>query len=84
MPSHRTRPHIAGPLVPGAPIASLAMFASGMAWITTANALSVSAQLGLPNWVRARGVPTSLSPQDIQGHAPGPHRWRPSPARIRP
>ena len=33
-----------------------AMFAAGMAWITTANSLSVSAQLGLPGWVRARGM----------------------------
>ena len=32
------------------------MFASGMAWITTANSLSVSAQRGLPDWVRARGM----------------------------
>jgi quinol monooxygenase YgiN len=43
-------------LAPAPWVASLAMFASGMAWITTANALSVSAQLGLPNWVRARGM----------------------------
>ena len=43
-------------LAPQPWIASLAMFASGMAWITTANALSVSAQMGLPNWVRARGM----------------------------
>jgi quinol monooxygenase YgiN len=32
------------------------MFAAGMAWITTANTLSVSAQMGLPDWVRARGM----------------------------
>jgi quinol monooxygenase YgiN/branched-subunit amino acid transport protein len=37
-------------------VAVLAMFAAGMAWITTANSLSVSAQLGLPDWVRARGM----------------------------
>ena len=36
--------------------ALLAMFAAGMAWITTANSLSVSAQMGLPGWVRARGM----------------------------
>lgn len=36
--------------------AAPAMFAAGMAWITTANSLSVSAQLGLPGWVRARGM----------------------------
>jgi MFS family permease len=33
-----------------------AMFLSGMAWIATANSLSVSAQMSLPDWVRARGM----------------------------
>lgn len=33
-----------------------AMFMGGMAWIATANSLSVSAQLTLPDWVRARGM----------------------------
>jgi MFS family permease/quinol monooxygenase YgiN len=33
-----------------------AMLCAGAAWITTANSLSVAAQLGLPNWVRARGM----------------------------
>jgi MFS family permease len=33
-----------------------AMFVSGMAWIGTANTLTVTAQLSLPNWVRARGM----------------------------
>jgi hypothetical protein len=33
-----------------------AMFLGGAAWITTANTLSVSAQMGLPDWVRARGM----------------------------
>ena len=32
------------------------MFAGGMAWITVANSLSVSAQQALPDWVRARGM----------------------------
>ena len=32
------------------------MFISGVATISVANALSVSAQLALPNWVRARGM----------------------------
>jgi MFS family permease len=36
--------------------AAAAMALEGAAWITTANALSVSAQLGLPDWVRARGM----------------------------
>lgn len=38
------------------PIAMLAMYLNGMAWITAANTLSVSAQMGLPDWVRARGM----------------------------
>lgn len=33
-----------------------AMVIAGMAWIATANSLSVSAQLALPDWVRARGM----------------------------
>ncbi|QOL50064.1 MFS transporter [Massilia litorea] len=33
-----------------------AMLLSGVAWITTANSLSVSIQLALPDWVRARGM----------------------------
>jgi MFS family permease len=33
-----------------------AMLINGMAWITTANSLTMSAQLALPNWVRARGM----------------------------
>ena len=41
-------PHVA--------VASAAMAVAGMAWITTANSLSVSAQFGLPDWVRARGM----------------------------
>jgi MFS family permease len=41
---------------PNVYIASPAMFLAGMAWISTANSLSVSAQLALPDWVRARGM----------------------------
>ena len=37
-------------------IAVPAMLLAGAAWITTANTLSVSAQMGLPDWVRARGM----------------------------
>jgi len=37
-------------------VAASAMFFGGMAWITTANSLSISAQLALPDWVRARGM----------------------------
>jgi len=37
-------------------VAVPAMFISGMAWITVANSLTVSAQMVLPDWVRARGM----------------------------
>lgn len=37
-------------------VAAPAMFLAGLAWMTSANALSVSAQMGLPDWVRARGM----------------------------
>ena len=37
-------------------VAVPAMLFAGAAWITTANSLSVSAQMGLPDWVRARGM----------------------------
>ncbi|MEP6969737.1 MAG: MFS transporter [Betaproteobacteria bacterium] len=43
-------------VAPNAVVAALAMAVAGMAWITTANTLSVSAQFGLPDWVRARGM----------------------------
>jgi MFS family permease len=33
-----------------------AMALAGAAWISTANTLTMSAQLALPNWVRARGM----------------------------
>jgi len=56
-------------LAPSPWVASLAMFASGMAWITIANALSVSAQMGLPNWVRARGM--SMYQMAIMGASAG-------------
>ena len=41
---------------PNAWIAVPAMALNGAAWITCANSLSVSAQLSLPDWVRARGM----------------------------
>lgn len=39
-------------------VALLAMLVSGAAWITTTNTLSVSLQMGLPDWVRARAMST--------------------------
>ncbi len=32
------------------------MYLAGMAWLANANSLSVSAQMALPDWVRARGM----------------------------
>lgn len=37
-------------------IAVPAMFISGMAWISSANSLTLTAQMALPDWVRARGM----------------------------
>jgi MFS family permease/quinol monooxygenase YgiN len=41
---------------PNSFVAAPAMVVAGMAWISVANSISVSAQLGLPDWVRARGM----------------------------
>ena len=41
---------------PSAWLAAPAMFLGGTAWIIAANSLTVSAQLALPDWVRARGM----------------------------
>lgn len=43
-------------VAPNAWVAVPAMLLNGMAWISVANSLSVSAQLALPDWVRARGM----------------------------
>jgi MFS family permease/quinol monooxygenase YgiN len=43
---------------PNVYVAVPAMLLGGMAWITCANSLAVSAQLSLPDWVRARGMST--------------------------
>ena len=52
-------------IAPNIYVAVPAMVLAGMAWITTANSLSVSAQLALPNWVRARGM--SIFQMSIMG-----------------
>jgi len=41
---------------PNAWVALPAIFVLGMAWISTANSLTLAAQVALPNWVRARGM----------------------------
>ena len=43
-------------LAPHVYVAAPAMALAGAAWLTTANTLSVSAQVALPDWVRARGM----------------------------
>jgi len=43
-------------IAPNILVAALAMVAAGAAWISSANSLTVSAQLALPDWVRARGM----------------------------
>ena len=50
-------------------VAVPAMAVTGVAWITTINTLSVSAQLGLPDWVRARGM--SMYQMAIMGASAG-------------
>lgn len=45
----------------------VAMALGGAAWLATANSLSVSAQLSLPDWVRARGM--SMFQMSIMGAA---------------
>lgn len=37
-------------------LALLAMIFAGMAWIAVANSLTITAQMALPKWVRARGM----------------------------
>jgi MFS family permease/quinol monooxygenase YgiN len=43
-------------LAPNVYVATPAMALAGAAWLATANTLSVSAQVALPDWVRARGM----------------------------
>jgi MFS family permease len=47
---------VAAALSPNLWLAMPAMAVAGMAWIGTANSLTVAAQLALPDWVRARGM----------------------------
>jgi MFS family permease len=43
-------------LAPSLWLAAIMMMFSGGFWILTANSLSISAQLALPSWIRARGM----------------------------
>ncbi|MBX3606246.1 MAG: MFS transporter [Piscinibacter sp.] len=47
---------IAAALSPTLWLSVPAMMVAGMAWIATANSLTLAAQMALPNWVRARGM----------------------------
>ncbi|MFC7518076.1 MFS transporter [Herbaspirillum sp. GCM10030257] len=47
---------VAVALAPSVYVALPAMFLAGAGWLTVANSLNMSAQLALPNWVRARGM----------------------------
>ena len=49
---------VAAGFAPNVYVAVPVMVVAGMAWLTTANSISVAAQLALPNWVRARGMST--------------------------
>lgn len=52
-------------VAPSVYLAVPAMLLCGAAWVSTANALTVTAQLALPNWVRARGM--SIFQMSIMG-----------------
>jgi MFS family permease len=47
-------------LAAAAPMAFAAAFSGGLGWIIVLTSLNVSAQLALPNWVRARGLALTL------------------------
>lgn len=52
-------------VAPSVYVAVPAMVLAGAAWVSTANSLTVRAQLALPNWVRARGM--SIFQMSIMG-----------------
>ena len=56
---------VAVAFAPNVYVAVPAMVLNGAAWISCANSLSVSAQLALPDWVRARGM--SMYQMSIMG-----------------
>jgi len=47
---------VAAGFSPNVYVAVPVMLVGGFAWLTVANSISISAQLALPNWVRARGM----------------------------
>ena len=58
---------VAVAFAPNAWAAIPAMFIAGVAWILVANSVTISAQLALPDWVRARGM--SIYQMAIMGSA---------------
>ena len=61
-------------LAPNAWVAAPAMVIAGMAWLSVANTLSVSAQMALPDWVRARGM-SAFQMALMGGSAAGAALW---------
>lgn len=55
-------------------IAAPAVFAGGAAWVATFNTLNVTAQLALPDWVRARGTAVFLA-SGMAGATGGAFAW---------
>jgi hypothetical protein len=56
-------------LSPDPYFAAPSMFFAGVAWIAVANSVAISAQLALPDWVRARGM--SIYQMAIMGSTAG-------------
>ena len=61
-------------LAPNLWLAAPAIAVAGMAWIATANSLTVAMQLALPDWVRARGMSIYLMAV-MGGSAAGAALW---------
>lgn len=65
---------VAAAYAPNLPVAALVMFPAGAAWIAVGNSLNVSAQLALPDWVRARGMAIFIMAA-MAGNAAGAAIW---------
>jgi len=55
-------------------LAAAALFAGGLAWTATFNVLSVTAQMALPDWVRARGTAVFIA-SGMAGATAGGIAW---------
>jgi hypothetical protein len=55
-------------------LAAPAVFAGGLAWTATFNVLNVTAQMALPDWVRARGTAVFIA-SGMVGAAAGGFAW---------